>query len=225
MPEIEEEILPPEEEVELETPEEPEEPETPEPDPRDIAIAEMRQQIEELKRKPEPTPTPTPATAQKPIDEQVEEEAAQLEKVGQWVSDDWKQNRRLELRMEQQEQRIYQTLGSFIAPIAQSHFVNEIAGDTPEAAPYMSKALKEGQITFDDLSKPFVVDALKKAALYDAQATKRAPLPSAAPVGGGQPVTGVRSTLSREDRQVLARWETELGIKYTDDMIKEAFNG
>lgn len=235
MPEIEDEPIIEEQVLE----DEPVLTEDPPEEPNPLPDYVTREQLEEIQQRNERQeqelaelrsklgqPAPTPVPADKPLTprQQLQKEVEELEARGQYASDEWKQDRLIEIAAEQSEQRTLSAIAPFLRKSFERDLVDEATQGVQEAVPVIQTALREGKISPQDLQNPQIAEWARKAAQFDAAATPAKKFPTAAPVGGVQPTAGLRARLTPAQKQELSQWETDLGMKYTDDMIREGFN-
>lgn len=228
MPDIEDEPIIEEEPILEDEPVIEEEPE-PAPEPAFGITREQweaqQQELADLRSKVgQPAAPIAPPEKPKTAREILKSEVDQLEARGQYVSDEWKQDRLIEIASEQTEQRFLQNIAPILRKTLERDLVDEAAQGVQEATPLIQAALRDGKVSPQDLQNPQIAEWARKAAQFDAAATPQKPFPSAAPVGGVQPTAGIRARLNPTQKQELAAWEADLGMKYSDDMIKEGFN-
>lgn len=230
MPDIEDEPIIEEEPILEDEPviEEESEP-APEPEPTFGITREQweaqQQELADLRAKVgQPAAPITPPENPKTAREILKSEVDQLEARGQYVSDEWKQDRLLEIHSERTKQEFIQGVAPLFRKTLERELVEDASEGVQVAVPVIQTALREGKVSPQDLQNPQIAEWARKAAQFDAAATPQKPFPSAAPVGGVQPTAGIRARLNPTQKQELAAWEADLGMKYSDDMIKEGFN-
>lgn len=202
----------------------------PEPEPAFGITREQweaqQQELADLRTKlGQPAPAPPPTT-EKPLTprQQLQKEVEELETRGQYASDEWKQDRLIEIASEQSEQRTLNAIAPFLRKTFERDLVDEATQGVQEAVPVIQTALREGKVSPQDLQNPQIAEWARKAAQFDAgsaQPVKK--FPTAAPVGGVPPSAGIRGRLTPAQKQDLNYWEKELNMKYTDEMIQETY--